>query len=85
VPFDGKPADNYAVITAYIEWLTSTDVPKLLFHGDDGVSIKGPEIAWCRENLSNLLVVDLGPGKHFLQETHPDTIGEELAAWYASL
>ncbi len=85
VPFDGKPADNYAVVMAYLEWLTRTDVPKLLFHGDDGVAIKAPEIAWCRENLSNLQVVDLGPGKHFLQETHPDTIGEELSAWYASL
>ena len=85
VPFDGKPADNYAIVMAYREWLTQTDIPKLLFHGDNGVAIKGPEIAWCRENLSNLSVVDLGPGKHFLQETHPDTIGRELSAWYSTL
>ena len=70
---------------AYLEWLTQTDIPKLLFHGDDGVAIKVPEIAWCREHLSNLSVVDLGPGKHFLQETHPDTIGQELSSWYATV
>jgi haloalkane dehalogenase len=85
VPFDGKPADNYAVVMAYVDWLTRTEIPKLLFHGDDGVAIKAPEIAWCRGNLPSLQVVDLGPGKHFLQETHPDTIGEELSAWYTSL
>ena len=85
VPFDGEPADNYAVIMAYIEWLTRTDFPKLLFYGDEGIAITASEVAWCQENLSNLQAVDLGPGKHFLQETHPDTIGEKLSAWYASL
>ncbi|MHA1548884.1 MAG: haloalkane dehalogenase [Alphaproteobacteria bacterium] len=85
VPFDGQPADNHAVVAAYREWLTRTDIPKLLLHVDDGVSIKGPEIAWCGENLANLDIVDLGPGKHFLQETHPDAIGRELSAWYTTL
>ncbi len=66
VPFDGKPADNFEVMMGYREWLTQTDVPKLLFHRDDGVAIKAPEVAWCRENMPNLRVVDLGPGKHFL-------------------
>lgn len=85
VPFDGQPADNHKVIMAYIEWLTTTEFPKLLFFGDDGVAIKGPEVEWCRENLANLKVIDLGHGKHFLQETHPDKIGEELSAWYQSI
>lgn len=85
VPFNGKPADNYAVVMAFREWLTRTSIPKILFYGDDGVAIKAPEVTWCRENLSNLQVVDLGTGKHFLQETHPDTIGRELSAWYATL
>lgn len=82
---DGKPADNFAVVEAYRQWLTETEVPKLLFHGNDGVAIKEPEVAWCRENLSNLDIVDLGDGIHFLQETHPHTIGSELSAWYAGL
>jgi haloalkane dehalogenase len=82
---DGKPADNFAVVEAYRQWLTETEVPKLLFHGNDGVAIKEPEVAWCRENLSNLDIVDLGDGIHFLQETHPHTIGSELSTWYAGL
>ncbi len=85
VPLDGKPADNAAVVEAYRQWLTRTQVPKLLFVGNAGVAIKEPEVAWCRENLSNLRVVNLGDGIHFVQETHPETIGTELSRWHASL
>lgn len=85
VPLDGSPADNATVVEAYREWLTRTEVPKLLFHGNAGVAIKDAEVAWCRENLSNLEVVDLGDGIHFLQETHPQKIGRALSKWYAGL
>ena len=85
LPLDGFPADNAAVIEAYHEWLPRTDVPKLLFHGNAGIVIKEAQVAWCRENLSNLDVVDLGDAIHFLQETHPWTIGTELSKWHAAL
>jgi haloalkane dehalogenase len=85
LPLDGVPADNAAVVEAYVEWLTQTDVPKLLFYGNAGVAIKEAEVAWCREHLSNLDIVDLGDAIHFVQETHPDTIGTELSRWYARL
>jgi haloalkane dehalogenase len=85
LPLDGKPADNTAVVEAYREWLTETDIPKLLFYGNAGVAIKEAEVAWCREELSNLDVIDLGDAIHFVQETHPKTIGTELSKWYARL
>ena len=85
VPLDGAPADNTAVVEAYRQWLTRTDVPKLLFHGNAGIAIKEAEAEWCRENLSNLTVVDLGDAIHFVQETHPQTIGIELSKWYAGV
>ena len=85
VPFDGSPADNVAVVEAYREWLAGTEVPKLLFYGSPGIAIKEAEVAWCRENLSNLDVVDLGEAIHFVQETHPETISDELSNWYEAL
>ncbi|RLE15978.1 MAG: haloalkane dehalogenase [Actinobacteria bacterium] len=85
LPLDGSPADNAVVVEAYRQWLTHTEVPKLLFHGNAGVAIKEAEVAWCRENLSNLDVVDLGDAIHFVQETHPETIGSELSSWFARL
>ena len=85
VPFDGFPARSYELVTGYIDWIAKTDVPMLLLHGDDGVAIKAPEIAWLRENVAHLDVVDLGRGKHFLQETHPERIGTEISAWFSNL
>jgi haloalkane dehalogenase len=85
LPLDGKPADNTAIVEDYRQWLTRTEIPKLLFHGNAGVAIKEDEVAWCRENLSNLEIVDLGDAIHFVQETHPSTIGTELSKWYAGL
>ena len=85
VPLEGLPADNVAVVEAYRQWLTETAVPKLLFYGNAAIAIKEAEVAWCRENLSNLDIVNLGNAIHFIQETHPDTIGTELSKWYAGL
>jgi len=85
VPFDGVPARSYELVTGYIDWIASTDVPMLMLHGDDGVAIKADEIAWLRAHVTHLDVVDLGPGKHFLQETHPDAIGVAVSRWFADL
>jgi len=85
LPLDGKPEDNTSVVLAYREWLTRTDIPKLLFYGNAGIAITEEEVDWCRENLSNLGVVYLGDAIHFVQETHPDTIGTELSSWFADL
>jgi len=62
-----------------------TELPKLLLYGNAGIAIKEAEVGWCRENLANLQVVDLGDGIHFLQETHPDLIGKELSKWFVAL
>ncbi len=85
IPINGKPADNHETMSAYHEWLQVTPVPKLLIHADPGSIITPVELAWCRENLSNLETVDLGEGIHFFQETYPDEIGAALSEWHASL
>ena len=85
IPINGKPADNTAVIKAYGEWLTRTQLPNILFHGSPGIIIRTQELAWCRENLANLHIVDIGDGLHFIQEDNPDLIGAELSKWHAAL
>jgi haloalkane dehalogenase len=85
VPFEGVPARSYNLVTGYIRWIAETEVPMLLLHGDNGVAIKADEVVWLRDNVTNLDVVDLGHGKHFLQETHPHRIGTEIARWRATI
>jgi haloalkane dehalogenase len=85
IPIDGKPSRNATSIGAYAEWLTRTELPKILFHASPGTAITETEVAWCKENMANLQTVDIGEGLHFIQEDNPDMIGAELSSWYASL
>ena len=78
----GETMDVVAILT---EEVKSGEMLMLMLHGDDGVAIKADEIAWLRANVTNLEVVDLGPGKHFLQETHPHEIGTSISRWFAKL
>ncbi|HZJ53767.1 MAG TPA: haloalkane dehalogenase [Myxococcaceae bacterium] len=81
IPIDGEPADVLAVIERYRLTLQRSPIPKLLLTPDPGVLVPAPLVAWCREHLPNLEVVELGPGLHSLQEDHPDAIGRAIAEW----
>jgi len=85
IPINGRPSDNAGTIGAYAEWLTRTELPKILFHANPGAAITEADVAWCVENMANLQTVDIGDGIHFIQEDNPGVIGAELSAWYASL
>jgi len=85
LPIAGAPADTYAMAIAYHDWLLETDTPKLFFWADPGAQISPERAAWYRRRLKACRSVALGPGAHYVQEDHPDTIGREIAAWLASL
>ena len=81
VPIDGKPALTHDVISEYSDWLQESPIPKLMFTADSGTIARQELVEWCQANLSNLESVHLGEGLHFLQEDHPDAIGENVARW----
>ena len=85
IPIEGKPADVYEVISNYNQKLQESEVSKLLFFATPGGIIDSKAVDWCKQNLKNLKVVDIGNGIHFLQEDNPYLIGEELAKWYQDL
>jgi haloalkane dehalogenase len=85
IPIDGKPEDVYQVISEYSQRLQESDLPKLLFFAKPGGIINEKTAEWCRQNLKNLKVVDIGDGIHYLQEDNPHLIGAELAKWYQEL
>ena len=74
-----------AAVEAYNRKLQQSPLPKLLFCATPGALITAPVVEWCRQHLSNLKVVDIGPGIHFVQEDNPHLIGTELANWYRGL
>ncbi len=85
IPIEGQPPDVYEVISNYNQKLQESEVPKLLFFATPGGIIDFKTVDWCKQNLKNLKVVDIGNGIHFLQEDNPHLIGEELAKWYQDL
>jgi len=85
IPIEGVPADVEALVRDYRAALAASAVPKLLCYGRPGAVIGAPEVAWCRETLSELTVADVGAGTHFLPEDQPEAVGAALAGWLAAL
>lgn len=83
VPIDGEPANVASAMSHYNEWLLESSLPKLVMYADPGALIGSSEAAWLEAHWSNVSVVNIGPGLHYLQETNPDALGITLAAWYA--
>jgi haloalkane dehalogenase len=80
IPFDGEPADMYARVKRYSDWMAaSTHLPKLFINATQGHGTAGAarEFARAWPNQTEVTVV----AKHYLQEDTPHEIGEALAAF----
>jgi haloalkane dehalogenase len=82
LPIDGEPADVTKIVTAYGEWLSRSDIPKLYIQGDPG-RLQPSQQAFCSTWPAQSTVVVTG--LHNLQEDSPDEIGEALATWLQKL
>jgi len=58
-----------------------TRISKLLFGGDPGVLVSPAFADRFARKLTNCTVVQLGSGLHYLQEDHPEAIGNAVAKW----
>lgn len=81
LPIGGEPKDVIAVVEQNAAWLSSSDVPKLLLAFEPGILITPRAVEWCRSKFKNLEVEKIGPGLHFVQEDHPEAIGDGVKAW----
>jgi haloalkane dehalogenase len=81
VPIGGEPQETVDAITANGQWLTTSEIPKLLFYGTPGAIIPEPAVQWLITNVSNMETRFVGPGTHFIQEDHPEIIGRGIADW----
>lgn len=85
IPIDGEPADVHKIVTDYNQWLQETEIPKILFYVNPGAILPAPMVEWSEANLKNLETIYVGEGIHFIQEDHPDEIGQGLAEWYQGI
>lgn len=81
----GEPRDVWETVSDYSEKLQRSDIPKLMLYATPGALLTAEHVQWAQSNIRNLRSVDIGPGSHFLQESSPNRIGREIAAWCRSL
>jgi haloalkane dehalogenase len=83
IPLGGEPADVLAIVQAYADWLSRSEVPKLFVNAEPGAILLGAQREFCRA-WSNQTEVTV-KGSHFIQEDSPDQIGQAIADWYRKL
>jgi len=81
LPIAGEPADVDAALRRAHAALSASRYPKLLFVGDPGALVSRPFAVGFAARLHDCRLVELGAGRHYLQEDHPDAIGRSVAEW----
>ena len=85
LPLAGEPANVYAMAVAYHDWLLGNDISKLMLWARPGSLISPERAAYYASRLKNCRSVEIGEGRHYVQEDQPDTIGREIAGWLPTL
>jgi haloalkane dehalogenase len=83
VPFDGEPAESFAIIEKYSKWLTKTNIPKLLVAAEPGLLMVGPYLSYARTfpNQEEVIVT----GEHYVQEDSPVEIAKAIEDWVGAM
>ena len=85
IPIEGEPADVHHALQTALDQLAASTYPKLLFVGEPGTLISPAYAKNLVARLQPVALVQLGGGRHNLQEDHPDAIGRTLAGWIAGI
>jgi haloalkane dehalogenase len=85
LPIAGEPSDVREMLEVAHTALKTADYPKLLFVGEPGALVSPAFAGDFSASLKHCAVVQLGPGRHYLQEDHPDAIGRSIAGWVAGI
>ena len=77
----GEPKDVWDAVSEYTAELKTSKLPKLMLYATPGALLTEEHVKWCQASFPNLKSVFIGPGLHFLDESSPHRIGQEIAAW----
>ena len=64
---------------------TACGLSKLSLYAHPGAIVQEEDTIYIKNNFSNTKMIDIGEGRHFIQEDNPHLIGSELAKWYTEL
>jgi len=79
----GRPnSASLKVVRAYETMLLDADIPKLLLYAVPGFTTTIETVAWSKNFMRRITLVDLGEAYHFAQETCPRRFSNGLFKWY---
>jgi haloalkane dehalogenase len=83
LPFDGQPAHMVDLVEDYGQWLSTSDIPKLLIKSEPGYVLTDRlyDFAHTWPNQTELTV----KGEHFIQESTPDEVGAAIVDFIRGL
>ncbi|MGK7755173.1 haloalkane dehalogenase [Roseovarius sp. C03] len=85
LPIGGAPTDVVEAYGQAVAWWTSTDLPKLVLYAEPGRLYPEDLAIWTVENAANVTLVNIGPGRHAVQEENPAAVAEGLGEWLATV
>lgn len=77
--------EAYTVIQKLETALSDFKFPMLLIKGNPGAVIPESRVKWLQEKIPHLLIKDIGPGIHYLQEDNPGGIGNHILEWISKI
>lgn len=85
IPFGGVPEDNHAMVSAYAQYLATSQVPKLVLYGEPGLLFPPAVAQHLAQSLPNTQARSVGTGLHFLQEDQPLAIAAAIRQFLGEL
>lgn len=85
LPIAGEPADMASLIAADEAAMLAADYPKMFFSADPGATVSPAAAREIAAKARHCRHVELGAGRHNLQEDHPHAIGQALAGWLGEI
>lgn len=85
LPIAGAPADVYVTLERAHDALAHSRYPKLLLVGNPGALTSPAFAERFAARIHQCTVVRLGAGAHYLQEDHPERIGQSVAQWITAI
>lgn len=85
MPIGGIPAETTEIVSAYNQWLETTNTPWLFLYASPG-ALNPPETAqYWSARAKNIETSFIGVGIHYVQEDQPFAIGSTISDWYRRL
>jgi haloalkane dehalogenase len=78
-------SETYAIIKKLEAALSEFKFLALLIKGSPGAVIPESRAKWLQEKIPHLVVKDIGPGIHYLQEDNPEGIGISILEWSSKI